>query len=259
MTPKNRLRDLDLEAHLRDPTIKQRYVTALFDLIARRYDRFTRIFSFGMDRDWKRKLIGWLGSSVRLDGTVMDLASGTGDLSFAAAELVATGRVVGVDASVTMCSLARARSVSPRGGRVHFTVGDIMQLPVRDGSADAVTIGYGLRNVPDHGAALDEIARVLVPGGRLLTLDFYRPRHPMWRAAFLSYLRAVGNAIGWLWHREPAAYGYIAHSIEHFVSYQDFAAALKEHGFVVEAVSAKLWGGICLHMARKPSVATHHG
>ncbi len=253
MVPKYSLRDLDLETHLRDPTIKQRYVTTLFDLISRRYDRFTRVFSCGMDQRWKHELVSWLVSSVPSAGKVLDLASGTGDLALAAGALMPDGQVVGIDASRMMSMLARTRLSKEKHRCVDLSVGDIMKLPMRDGCANAVMIGYGLRNVPDYGAALEEIARVLRPGGRLLTLDFYRPRNRVWRRLFLSYLRITGNLIGWLWHSEPAAYGYIARSIEHFVSFQDFAGALQAHGFVVEVVRPKLWGGICLHVARKAS------
>lgn len=245
------LRGLDLEDHLRNPAIRQRYVTTLFDLVAPRYDRFTRVFSFGMDRGWKRQLVAWLASFVPRDGIVLDLACGTGDLALAAAALVPDGRVTGVDGSVSMIKLARARSPQPRSGRIDLFVGDMVHVPVRDASVDAVTVGYGFRNIWDRGAALDEIGRALKPGGGLLTLDFYRPSHAVWRGLFLHYLRFAGNVVGWLWHREPVAYGYIAASIEHFMSHEAFSTALHERGFVVERVRPKLWGGICLHLARK--------
>jgi demethylmenaquinone methyltransferase/2-methoxy-6-polyprenyl-1,4-benzoquinol methylase len=92
---------------------------------------------------------------------------------------------------------------------------------------------------------------VLKPGGVLATLDFYRPQSRWWRALFLAYLRAAGNWVGWLWHRQPVVYGYIAASIEHFVSWQRFSTALEAHGLRVEAERTKLLGGIALHVARK--------
>jgi demethylmenaquinone methyltransferase/2-methoxy-6-polyprenyl-1,4-benzoquinol methylase len=112
-----------------------------------------------------------------------------------------------------------------------------------------VTAGYALRNVPDFRGALREIARVMRRGGRLLTLDFYRPENVVWRRAFLAYLSAAGNTVGWLWHREPVVYGYIAHSVNHFVSITDFNAALAETGFTVERVYRRLYGGIAVHHA----------
>lgn len=252
MVPDDSLRDLDQERHLRDPSIKQRYVTRLFDLIAPRYDRFTRIFSYGMDRAWKRELMDWLAARIDSRGVVADLASGTGDFALAAGPLVPQGHVVGIDVSVTMSELARDRSQQSRQARAAFVVGDMMHLPLGDGAADAVTIGYGLRNTPDYRRALQEAARIVRPGGWLLTLDFYRPEHEGWRALYLRYLRIAGSVVGWLWHREPAAYAYIAASIERYVSYREFTRALQEQGFIVERERPKLGGGICLHMARRP-------
>ena len=247
------LRELDLEAHLRDPARRQAFVTPMFDLIAPRYDRFTRVFSFGMDAGWKRQLVRWMRDAVRPGATVLDIACGTGDLAFAAARLATGGRVTGVDASPRMIEQARRRARDEEGvaSAVRFAVGDMMRLDAPDASVDVVTAGYALRNAPDFRVALDEIARVLRPGGVLLTLDFYRPRSVAWRAPFLAYLAAAGNVVGWLWHREPVAYGYIARSIEHFVSWQDFAAALAERGLAVEEVRRKLLGGIALHRARR--------
>src|SRR5690349_21800302 len=146
-----RLADMDLEAHLADPAIKQRFVTPMFDIIAPRYDRFTRVFSFGMDRHWKAELTRWLTESIRPAAQVLDLACGTGDLAFAAAARASHGRVLGVDASSGMIDLARARAAREgAGGNVAFEVGDISALGVASASVDAITAGYALRNVPDY-------------------------------------------------------------------------------------------------------------
>jgi demethylmenaquinone methyltransferase / 2-methoxy-6-polyprenyl-1,4-benzoquinol methylase len=247
-----RLTDLDLEAHLADPALKQQFVTPMFDLIAPRYDRFTRLFSLGMDRRWKSEITAWMTSSIAPGARVLDLACGTGDLAFAAAARATGGEVIGVDASPAMIDLARRRAATEASGRaVRFVVGDISGLDVESASVDAVTAGYALRNVPDYDRAIAEIARVLKPGGVLATLDFYRPESSLWRRLFLGYLAVAGNWIGWLWHREPVAYGYIARSIDHFVSWQAFSTSLAEHGLSVERVATKLLGGVALHFARR--------
>ena len=248
--PVFRLGQLDVEEHLRDPTIKQRFVTTMFDVIAPRYDRFTRVFSFGMDRGWKRLLLQEVERAVPTDGVVLDLASGTGDLAFGAASCMTGGAVVGLDVSRRMLRLASRRRLG-RIEHVRFCAGSIAQLPYADATADAVTAGYALRNAPELHTALDEITRVLKPGGHVFTLDFYRPAAPVWRWLFVSYLRGAGNLVGWLWHREPVAYGYIAASIEHFVSWQSFSKVLEQRGFQIERVHRKLLGGIAIHVARK--------
>ena len=242
---------MDLQAHLADPALKQRFVTPMFDIIAPRYDRFTRVFSFGMDRRWKAELMHWMATASSAEARVLDLACGTGDLAFAAARLAPRGDVLGIDASPRMIELARSRCRSEAAGNVRFAVGDLTALDVDAESIDAITAGYGLRNVPNYEAGVAEIARVLKPGGVVATLDFYRPANVMWRAPFLAYLRLAGNWIGWLWHRQPVVYGYIAASIDHFVSWRDFADTLERHGLHVESVETKLLGGVAMHIARK--------
>jgi demethylmenaquinone methyltransferase/2-methoxy-6-polyprenyl-1,4-benzoquinol methylase len=235
-----------------DPALKQQFVTPMFDVIAPRYDRFTRVFSFGMDRRWKAELTGWIRGCVGTHSRVLDLACGTGDLAFAAAARSLHGAVIGIDASSKMIELARTRALSeaPRNN-ILFEVGDMSSLDVESASIDAVTSGYGLRNVPDPEQAVREIARVLKPGGVLATLDFYRPESWWWRPVFLAYLKAAGNLVGWLWHREPVVYGYIAPSIDHFMSWRSYAAMLDRNGLRVEAVRTKLLGGVALHLARR--------
>lgn len=155
---------LDLEAYLADPARKQAFVTPMFDIIAPRYDAFTRAFSFGMDARWK----------------------------------------------------AEARRV-----------------------------------VVDPLMAIREAARVLRSGGTYVTLDFYRPEFLPWRLGLLSYLSLAGNLVGWTWHRSPVVYGYIARSIEHFMSWQAFSQALEHHGFRVVTVRRWLAGGVAMHVAER--------
>jgi demethylmenaquinone methyltransferase/2-methoxy-6-polyprenyl-1,4-benzoquinol methylase len=224
----------------------------MFDIIASRYDDFTRTFSFGMDATWKAELLAALRGHVRPDAVALDIACGTGDLAFAVAELAPDGRVLGIDASQNMIEKARARAGARTGsGTPAFDVGDMASLPARDATVDLVTGGYALRNAPDWRAALTECARVLKPGGLLVTLDFYRPANPVWRAAFLTYLRAAGELVGYLWHGHGVVYGYIAPSIAHFCTAAEYEAALAAAGFRVEHRAIKLGGGVALHVARR--------
>ena len=245
-----RLRDLDLSVHLADPARKQQFVTPMFDLIASRYDAFTRVFSFGMDRRWKRLVLRELRARVSAARNILDVACGTGDLAFGAQSVLPDSFVTGFDASPQMIALARARAeLNPPQTR--FAIGDLTRLDIADRSADAVTAGYAFRNVPDHRAALREVARVLRPGGVLVTLDFYRPESRLWRALFLGYLRAAGNLVGWWWHREPVAYGYIGPSINAWVSARTFRECLDAAGFDVQAQHTFLLGGVAVHVAQR--------
>lgn len=237
----------NLRTYLADAARKQQLVTPLFDLIAPRYDRFTRVFSYGLDARWKDELIRWIARDVgtqQVEG--LDVACGTGDLAFRTALAVPTARVRGIDVSEQMLEIARPRLTQALHGRVTFSAGDLARLDAPPASVDVVTAGYAIRNAPDPRAALGEIARVLRPGGRLYVLEFFRPEPAIWRALYLGYLRVAGAAVGWLWHRAPAAYEYIAVSISQFVSCEEFAAWLRDAGFHVTAVQPKLRGGVAL-------------
>ena len=245
------LREMDLETHLSDPAIKQRFVTPMFDVIAPRYDDFTRVFSLGMDRGWKRELIAEATRVASPEGEVLDLACGTGDLALDIARTLPGARVTGLDASSGMVAAAARRAAAEARSDVRFAVADMSRLDAATGSVTLLTAGYGFRNVPDHRAALREAARVLQPGGHLLTLDFYRPENPLWRALLVAYLTLAGGLVGWLWHRVPVVYAYLGPSVEHFVSWQQFSRDLAAEGFVVERVRRKLLGGIAIHVARR--------
>ncbi len=247
-----RLGSLDLEAYLRDPARKQEFVTPMFDVIAPRYDAFTRLFSFGMDAGWKRAAIAAAVRGQAGPCEVLDLASGTGDLAVGIARALPAARITAIDASPRMVEEATLRLAARDvdvAARVEVRVGDMTALDLADGSMDLVTAGYGVRNVPDAALAFREMRRVLRPGGRLVLLDFYRPELSLWRALLLAYLQTAGNIVGWWWHRDPVVYGYIARSIDHFVSWQQCSAMLEAHGFRVERVTRYLGGGVARHEA----------
>jgi demethylmenaquinone methyltransferase/2-methoxy-6-polyprenyl-1,4-benzoquinol methylase len=244
-------RAADLDAMLADPARKQDVVTPMFDVIAPRYDDFTRLFSFGMDAAWKRDLVARALAAVPSPRTVLDLACGTGDLAFALAARAPGAQVTGVDPSARMLDAARARAARGGHARVAFAEGTLASIPAASASVDLLTAGYGFRNTPDCDAALAECARVLRPGGVLASLDFFRPANAAWRALFLGWLRVTGDVVGWWWHRTPAIYGYIARSIATFDGADAFATRCARHGFRVDAVETRLFGGIALHLATR--------
>jgi demethylmenaquinone methyltransferase/2-methoxy-6-polyprenyl-1,4-benzoquinol methylase len=245
------LQGMDVHEHLRDPGRKQRYVSTVFEIVATSYDRFTRLCSLGLDRAWKRELVALVKPYLRPDHQVLDLATGTGDLAFALAPFVRQGNIVGIDIAANMIARAEHLRRLRQVGHVEFRVADMMHLPLPAGSRDAVAVGYGLRNCPDVRSALGEAHRVLKPGGILASLDFVRPGNALWERSFLNGLLLACNFFGWLWHRQPAAYGYLAHSIAHFISMKELRRVMAEAGFQVLVQRPKLFGMVCIQLARK--------
>ena len=229
---------------------KQRYVRRLFATIADRYDFITGFLSYGQDRRWKRRLIQL--ARLQPSDRVLDLACGTGDIVFAAAPRVQ--RAVGLDVTHRMLQLAQSRSVRLQAD-LHFVTGDMLALPFPDRSFTVVTIGYGLRNVPDLQQSLREIRRVLEPNGRVLSLDFNRPSNPIVRSAYLAYLTVVGSALGLVLHRDPDTYRYIPESIRTYPGADGVARMMEGIGFTDVRVVRVLGGLMAIHIATARATA----
>ena len=239
------LRELDLERDLGMPDTKRRYVHTLFDTIGGSYDTFTRRFSFGMDQTWKRVLVDRVTDTLPKGGTVLDLATGTGDLSAAIRDRRPDATVLGADLSLGMLHHARRHAVAN-------SQCDMLLLPFPTATFDCVIAGYAFRNAPDTRLALEESLRVIKPGGFLGTLDFYLPPSKAFRRMFLGYLGVAGRTAGRLAHRLPQTYGYIAPSLRRWMTAEEFDHTLHKVGFEVERVRHMLRGAIAVHLAKKP-------
>ena len=236
---------MTLATQLSTPEGKRRYVRALFATIADRYDFITMALSYGQDRRWKRRVVRM--AAPHQGSRVLDLATGTGDIAFAASARGA--RVVGLDITPRMIELARRKADVRAGPRPRFLVGDMLALPFPAASFDVVTTGYGLRNVPNLLLAIDEIARVLTPGGRAIALDFDRPPNAIVRAAYLCYLTVVGATLGWILHRDPDTYRYIPASIRQYPGAKAVAQMFRERGFSRARHYPVLGGLMAIHHA----------
>jgi demethylmenaquinone methyltransferase/2-methoxy-6-polyprenyl-1,4-benzoquinol methylase len=236
-----RLRDA-----VRSSDAKGPYVRRLFTTIADRYDLITIMLSYGRDRAWKRRLVA-LAGPLR-DRRAADLACGTGDIAL----LLSAGgaRVAALDITPRMLALARQK---PCAGRTPpaFVLGDMSDLPFENGSFDVVTTGYGLRNVPDLTRAVQEVARVLRPGGMFLSLDFNRPRNVGIRLVYHAYLTVVGSALGWILHGNADTYRYIPESIMHYPGAGAVVNILENHGFRDARWFPVLHGLMAIHQARR--------
>jgi demethylmenaquinone methyltransferase/2-methoxy-6-polyprenyl-1,4-benzoquinol methylase len=240
---------MSLRHTIATPEGKRRYVRALFATIADRYDFITVALSYGQDRRWKRRLIALAATPP--GARALDLATGTGDLAFA---LAAHGaRAVGLDITLRMIELAKRKAVVPPGktGVAQFLVGDMLALPFPSGSFEIVTTGYGLRNVPDLSTAIDEIGRVLTPGGQVLSLDFNRPMNRAVRSVYLAYLTIVGATLGWILHRDPDTYRYIPASIRQYPGAEAVARLFEARGFSRVRSYPVLGGLMTIHHANR--------
>jgi ubiquinone/menaquinone biosynthesis methyltransferase len=249
---------LKLRRAISTPDGKQRYVRRLFATIADRYDFITGFLSYGQDRRWKRRLLTL--AQLRPSDRLLDLACGTGDIVFEAAPRVQ--RAVGLDVTLRMLQLAKAR-MAPLKGRptdvvgppftgCQLVTGDMLALPFPDRSFTVMTVGYGLRNVPDLEQSLREIRRVLEPNGRVLSLDFNRPSNPIVRGAYLLYLTVVGSALGYVLHRDPDTYRYIPESIRNYPGGAGVARLMESVGFRNVQVVPLLGGLMAIHIAAAP-------
>lgn len=234
--------EVKLHQALARPDTKREYNQRLFATIAARYDLITRLLSFGRDQSWKRDVVKL--ARVGPNDRVLDLACGTGDLAERSAALGA--RVVGLDLTPRMLNLARQRKPNSQ-----LVAADMCDLPIADTAFSVVTVGYGLRNVPDLPAALREIHRVLKPGGRLCALDFDKPESAFVRAIYLGYLNVVGGALGWVLHRDPDTYRYIPASIKRYPGARGVVKLMESAGFVKVRHVKVLGGFMAIHVAER--------
>jgi demethylmenaquinone methyltransferase/2-methoxy-6-polyprenyl-1,4-benzoquinol methylase len=223
----------------------------MFDAIAARYDLLNHVLSAGIDRWWRRRAIAAL--SLSGGERVLDVCTGTADLAIAARTAApGAARVVGVDFADAMLRVGQAKLLRQRlDGTVTLVRGDATRLPVADGSVDAVTIAFGIRNVERPDAACAEINRVLRPGGAVAILEFAIPTTPVLRAGYLAYFRYVLPRIGGLISRHGSAYAYLPASVDAFASPDQFVKVLRQGGFAHVRAVPLSFGIVFLYTARR--------
>ena len=241
---------LELRGAFDSPERKLALNKRLFSTIAPRYDLITRVLSYGQDARWKRRVADIVRAHAAGTGgtrpRVLDLACGTGDVALS---LASSHDSIGLDLTLPMLRIAKSRT-SSSGASASWLAGDMTHLPFGGGSFDAVTTSYGLRNVPRLDAALREIARVLKPGGLLVSLDFNKPESRLVRSIYLGYLTLAGAALGLALHFDSATYRYIPHSIRHYPGARGVAALMEQNGFEHVRIEPKLGGLMTIHAAK---------
>ncbi len=216
-------------------------VAGMFNDVGKKYDITNTVLSFGLDKRWRKK------TRERLDlqpgEVVLDLAAGT---AVSTEELTKSGAwVVACDFSLGMLAAGAKRDV-PK------VAGDGMHLPFADATFDAVTISYGLRNIHDFEAGLQEMARVTKPGGRLTVNEFSTPVLPGFRTLYKEYLPVALPRVAKVFSSNPAAYEYLAESIRAWPDQERLAAAINRNGWENAGWQDLTGGIVALHSATKP-------
>jgi len=219
---------LGLRDALRDDDVKQSYVDWVFDTVADRYDLGNDLMSAGWHRRWKRRLVEF--ARIEPDHRILDLAAGTGDVTFLLGAKAHRGEVIGSDINPQM--LAVAEQKRPQGmDHVSFSVEDAADLPYEDNSFDRVTCVYAGRGFPDFPGVLSEAYRVLKPGGELWNLDFARPPNKAWDKLYRGYMMASGAVLGVALHGHPKTYMYIPESMKTYPGQRWLREEMERAGF----------------------------
>jgi len=207
----------------------------MFGGIAQRYDLANHLLSCGCDFIWRRRaaeiVAGWNPN------TIVDLATGTGDLALALAKVLPKSEIVGADFSEEMLAVAKTKGV------LRVVTADALALPFANRSFDCLTIAFGLRNIKDWNAALREMARVLTANGNLLVMEFSLPSMSTLRTIYRFYLHRCLPIFGSFLTRKKTAYDYLGDSIEQFPGGEELVRLIEANGFS-DATAEPLTGGI---------------
>ena len=209
---------------------KKEEVREMFDNIAPKYDLLNHTLSVNIDRIWRRRVVNEVRRAK--PHRILDVATGTGDLAIALARRIRDVQVMGVDLSEAMLAVAR-RKVEARGldSRIVLERGDAEHLDVADASVDAATVAFGVRNFGDLAAGLRELARTIKPGGKVVILEFSRPRNRAFRALYEFYSYKILPRIGGLVSRDKRAYEYLPASVGEFPAPAVFLEMMEKAGF----------------------------
>jgi demethylmenaquinone methyltransferase / 2-methoxy-6-polyprenyl-1,4-benzoquinol methylase len=227
-------------------------VNDLFAAIARRYDLLNDLQIFGLHRCWKRRVAKL--AAVQSGSRALDLCCGTGDITFALARHGV--EVTGLDFSRKMLEVAEARRLKNpelKTQKLVFIQGDAQQIPFPDALFDAITIGYGLRNLASWEKGLAEMQRVARPGARLVVLDFGKPANALWRRIYFGHLRCSVPLIGRLFCGNADAYAYILESLNHYPAQLAVAEKMRELKLVNVRVIHLLGGAMAINYGEKPA------
>lgn len=228
---------------------KKGQVTNMFNKIAPYYDFLNRLLSLGIDVIWRRNAIKTLRKDTR---TILDVATGTGDLAIEATRQLKPTKIIGTDISQNMLDIG-VKKVEKKGlsDVITFEHGDSENLTYDTDAFDAVMAAFGVRNFENLDAGLTEMHRVLKPGGQLMILEFSKPTMFPLKQSFNAYFKYVLPVIGKIQSKDPKAYQYLYESVQAFPDYEQFGDILKKIGFNKVSWKPQTFGICTIYLAEK--------
>ncbi|GAA0599828.1 2-heptaprenyl-1,4-naphthoquinone methyltransferase [Virgibacillus siamensis] len=229
---------------------KEERVHHVFEKIYNNYDSMNSIISFKRHKAWRRDVMKRM--QVAPGSSALDVCCGTGDWSFSLAEATGKeGTVIGIDFSSNMLSVAREKNNNAQYEHLSFIQGNAMNLPYNDNSFDYVTIGFGLRNVPDYMTVLKEMYRVVKPGGKVVCLETSQPTMFGFRQGYYFYFRFIMPLIGRLFAKSYKEYAWLHESAKNFPDKKKLKDMFLEAGFSRVQVKSYTGGVAAMHMGEK--------
>ena len=222
----------------------------MFDRLSGHYDLLNRMMTFGFDSIWRRRLIE--RAELSPGGRLLDVGSGTGDIAFTALQKEPTVRVTAADFSLGMMKKGRSR---PGGSQIPWCSADALQLPFLDGTFDAVTSGYLIRNVVNPLRAFQEQFRVLKPGGRVVCLETSPPKQNLLRPLIALHLKVTIPFLGRLVGGNQAAYTYLPDTTRNFMEPNEMVATMQKAGFESIKYQLLMFGTMTIHSGRRPETS----
>ena len=229
---------------------KKEQVSQMFDNIAPKYDFLNRFLSLGIDQVWRKKAIKQLeGLDIK---NMLDVATGTGDVALALSKRYPQAEIIGVDISEKMLEIGRQKVAKQQlSEKIDLRTGDSENLPLKDNSFDAVTVAFGVRNFENLSQGLAEIHRVIRPGGRLVVLEFSRPKVFPFKQLYNFYFRNILPNIGRATSKDNKAYSYLYESVQAFPDGQNFMDELSKVAFKAKKCIPLTLGICTVYVAEK--------
>jgi demethylmenaquinone methyltransferase/2-methoxy-6-polyprenyl-1,4-benzoquinol methylase len=228
---------------------KKEQVTQMFDTISKEYDSLNRVISFGIDIKWRKKVVSIVGKQN--PDTILDIATGTGDLAINLAKTNAS-KIVGFDISPGMLEIGKQKIAQKKlNNKIEMVLGDSEKMPFTDNSFDAITVAFGVRNFENLEQGLTEILRVLKPNGTFVILETSVPAKAPYKQGYKFYTKRILPLIGKLFSRDKVAYSYLCESASVFPHGEALNNILRKIGFINAEALPQTFGVATIYTASK--------